>query len=101
MFLYALALELGIANVEHWKQEIALDQIHRWFAFYRIRPWGDDWRRTARLSMSFAAVMGAKVKDDAEDMFLPTYDPTRPMQTEEEMIRELMKIPGFKLDKKG
>lgn len=49
--------------------------------------------------MSFAAVMGAKVKTDAEEMFLPTYDPYRP-QTEEEMIRELMKIPGFKLDKK-
>jgi hypothetical protein len=99
VFLYALALELGIANVEHWKKEISLDQIHRWLAFYRIRPFGDDWRRTARLSMSFAAVMGAKVKADAEEMFLPTHDPHKP-QTEEEMIRELMKIPGFKLDRK-
>lgn len=94
-----MALELGIANVEEWKTQITFDQLLRWFAFYRLRPWGDDWRRTARLSLSFAAVMGAKVKEDAEEMFLPTYDPSRPTQTEEEMIRELMKIPGFKLDK--
>lgn len=42
--------------------------------------------------------MGAKVKEDAEEMFLPTYDPSRPTQTEEEMLRELMKITGFKLE---
>lgn len=90
-----MALELGIANVERWKQEITLDQLLRWFAFYRLRPWGDDWRRTARLSLSFAAVMGAKCREDAEDMFLPTFDPSRPKQTEDEMFAELAKIPGF------
>lgn len=95
MFLYRLALELGIANVEDWKREITLEQIKRWIAFYRICPFGDDWRRTARLAVSLAAASGAKVKEDAEEMFLPTFDPSRPTQTEEEMLAELMKIPGF------
>lgn len=39
--------------------------------------------------------MGAKVREDAEEMFLPTFDPSRPKQTEEEMFAELSKIPGF------
>jgi hypothetical protein len=47
------------------------------------------------LAVSLAAVNGAQVKEDAEEMFLPTYDPSRPTQTEEEMLAELMKIPGF------
>lgn len=95
MFLYRLALQLGIWNVEQWKKEITLSQITRWIAFYRVCPFGDDWRRTARLAVSVAAANGAKVKEDAEEMFLPTYDPSRPTQTEEEMLRELSKIPGF------
>lgn len=43
-----------------------------------------------------AAAYGAKVKEDAEEMFLPTYDPSKPTQTEEEMMAELMKLPGAK-----
>lgn len=86
---------MGIWNVEAWKKEITLEQVTRWIAFYRVQPFGDEWRRTARLAVSVAAAHGAKVKEDAEEMFLPTYDPSRPTQTEEEMLRELSKIPGF------
>jgi hypothetical protein len=46
--------------------------------------------------MFLAAAAGAQIKEDFEEMFLPTYDPSRPTQTEEEMLAELMKIPGFK-----
>jgi hypothetical protein len=95
LFLYRLAMQMRIWDVEAWKKEITLDQVKRWLAFYRIQPWGDDWRRTARLAVSLAAANGAKVKEDAEEMFLPTFDPSRPTQTEEEMLRELSKIPGF------
>ncbi len=31
---------------------------------------------------------------EAVEMFLPTYNPARP-QTQDEMLRELAKIPGF------
>lgn len=71
----------------------------RWLAFYRLEPFGDEWRRTARLAITVAASNGAKVKEDAEELFLPTYDPGRPMQTEAEMIAELSKI-GMKHRKK-
>ncbi len=71
----------------------------RWLAFYRLEPFGDEWRRTARLAVTVAASNGARVKEDAEELFLPTYDPSRPMQTEAEMIAELSKI-GMKHKKK-
>jgi hypothetical protein len=99
MFLYRLALELGIWDVEGWKKEITLEQVKRWLAFYRLEPFGDEWRRTARLAMTVAASNGAKVKEDAEELFLPTYDPGRPTQTEAEMMAELAKI-GMKHTRK-
>jgi hypothetical protein len=36
--------------------------------------------------------LNAKVSEDFEEMFLPTYDPSRPTQTPEEMARELAKL---------
>jgi|APGre2960657404_1045060.scaffolds.fasta_scaffold01479_14 hypothetical protein len=86
---------MGIWDVENWKKEITVEQLKRWLAVYRVMPFGDDWRRTARLAVTLAASNGAKVREDAEEMFLPTYDPGRPTQTEEEMLAELSKIPGF------
>lgn len=74
---------------------MTLDQLKRWIAFYRVEPFGNDWRRTARLSVIVAAVHGAKLSSDAEEMFLPTFDPARPTQTDDEMLAELRKIPGF------
>lgn len=88
-------MQLGIPNVEEWKKELTLEQLKRWIAAYRVMPFGDDWRRTARLAVTLAASNGAKVREDAEEMFLPTYDPSRPTQTEDEMLAELSKIPGF------
>jgi len=51
-----------------------------------------DWRRTARLAVSVANAFGAKVSSDAEEMFIPGYDPSRPTQTPEEMAAELAKL---------
>lgn len=64
----------------------------RWFAFYRLEPFGDDWRRSARATVILAGALGAKTKEDSEEMFLPTYDPRRPTQTPDEMARELAKL---------
>ena len=69
-----------------------IHRLRRWLAFYRLEPFGDDWRRTARSTVLLAGAYGAKVKEDAEEMFLPTYDPSRPTQTPEEMARELAKL---------
>ena len=96
MFIYRLAAHHRIPDVEEWKRTLTLDQLKRWLAYYRVEPFGQEWRRSARQTMFLAAAAGAQIKEDFEEMFLPTYDPSRPTQTEEEMLAELMKIPGFK-----
>jgi hypothetical protein len=96
VFLYRLAAELGIWDVEGWKQEITLEQLRRWIAFYRIEPFGNDWRRTARAAVSISAAFGAKVDETTEEKFLPTYREEEHVQTEDEIRAELMKIPAFR-----
>ena len=65
-------------------------------AYYQLEPWGQPWRTAARQTMFTVTALGAKVKEDFEEMFLPTWDPGRPTQTEEEMMAELMKIPQIR-----
>lgn len=96
MFLYRLALELDIWDVAALAAEIRIDQLAGWMAFYRIEPFGQDWRRTARMVALLATALGAKVKEDFEEVFLPGYDPGRQMQSDDEILAELMKIPVFK-----
>ncbi|MFM8771297.1 MAG: hypothetical protein ACKOE4_04655 [Candidatus Kapaibacterium sp.] len=93
MFLHRLALELGEHDVEALAARLTLDQFRRWCAYYLLEPFGTDWQRTARLATWFAAVMGAKIDDEAESKFLPTYRSVP--QTDDEILRELQKIPGF------
>lgn len=67
-------------------------QVRKWFAAYRLEPFGNDWRRTAKQTTVLAGALGAKVGEEFESAFLPTYDPSRPTQTPEEMARELAKL---------
>jgi hypothetical protein len=69
--------------------------LKRWVAYYRLEAFGNHWRRTARQTAVLAAEAGARLNEDAEEMFMPGYDPTAPTQTDEEMLAELMKIPQF------
>ena len=96
MFLYRLAAHLGIHDVDGLANEISVRQLRRWLAFYRQEPFGNDWRRTARSTVIVAKAVGAKLEDTAEEMFLPTYDPAGPTQTEEQMLAELMKVPSIR-----
>lgn len=94
LFLHRLAIALREPDVDALAARLTLDQFRRWCAYYLLEPFGTDWQRTARLATWFAAVMGAKVDEEAEAKFLPTYRSIP--QTDDEIIRELMKIPGFK-----
>jgi hypothetical protein len=94
VFVYRLALELGIPDPEEWKKRLTLRQLRRWMAYWRVEPFGDAWRMAARTSLTTAAGMGAKPDPGAEERFLPSYR-DKP-QTEEELRRELMKIPSFR-----
>jgi hypothetical protein len=87
-FVYRLAAHLGIGNVEQWKRELTLDQLHRWIAYYRVEPFGKDWVRTARGTLFTIAALGAKPGSDFVDLFLPNYDPDREM-TEDEIAEKL------------
>ncbi len=93
-FAYRLAAHLGIANADEMMGTMSVRQMRRWAAAYRLEPFGDDWRRSARQTVVLANALGAKVAEHAEEMFLPTYDGSEPTQTEAEMMRELMKIPA-------
>lgn len=93
VFIYRLALELGIANVEQWKRRLTVRQLKLWMAAWRVSPFGDPWRMAARSALVTAAALGARPEPDAEERFLPSFR-ERP-QTPEEMRLELLKIPQF------
>lgn len=96
-FLFRLALALGVWNVDDLAERIPMDLFWEWAAFYRLCPWGDDWRRTGRLATIVAAAAGAKVEGDLEERFMPGGGKYRGMnQTEIEMIEELKKIPQIR-----
>jgi hypothetical protein len=93
VFTYRLALQLKIDQVEAWKQRLTVRQLKRWMAYWRVEPFGDEWRMAARQSLTAAAAFGAKPDAESEDKFLPSY--REKPQTLEDIRRELSKIPGF------
>lgn len=95
MFLYRLALEMKIWDVEEWSRRITTTQLKWWLAYYRIEPFGQSWRRLGRAVALLGAMWTGKHSDEAEDRFLPTYRRDRP-QSEAEMIAELSKSPLFR-----
>lgn len=93
MFLYRLALEIGIWDVEGLKKRISIRQLRKWMAYWKIEPFGDEWRRSGRAALTAAAGFGAKPQPDSEERFLPSY--REKPQTIEELRAELSKIPQF------
>lgn len=92
MFFHRFALAFGIWDTDTLANQITARQLRTWLAYFRLEPFGDEWRRTARLASIVAAAAGAKVPEDFQEMFLPTFDPRRPRQTEDEMLAELNKL---------
>jgi len=62
---------------------VTIDQVHRWMAYYRVEPFGEDWLRTARGTLFTAMAFGAKPDEGFVDVFLPNYDPEREMTQDE------------------
>lgn len=62
-------------------------------AYWRVEPFGDEWRRSAREALTAAAAFGAKFDPDSEERFLPSY--REKPQTIDDIRRELAKIPAF------
>lgn len=83
-------------DVDALAERLTLTQFRRWCGYYILEPFGTDWQRTARLAVWLAVTMGAKFDPDAdvEQKFLPTYRSVP--QTDDEILRELMKIPALR-----
>lgn len=93
MFLYRLAALHGVLDVDALAAALPLRVLKGWMAYWAVEPFGDEWARTGKLAAVVAAAQGAKLESDFEEKFLPSY--RVPVQTEEQMIEELRKIPGF------
>ena len=92
-FLFRLALKLGIWDVDELARKMPMSLFWEWLAFYRISPWGDEWRQSGRLAAVVAGASGCKIDHTFEDRFMPTGGRYRGMnQTEIEMLEELRKI---------
>lgn len=100
-FAFRLAAHHRIPNVPDFLRTISIRQVRRWAAHYRLEPFGQEWRRTGRAVSLICRALNGKVPEDFEEMFLPTYDPSRPTQTPEEMARELEKLKHLVKPKKG
>lgn len=73
-----------------------LDLLAEWMAFYRIEPFGDEWRRSARAATWTVAAAGAKVTDGFEDRFIPGGGQYRGMSAHEAAaLDQLRQLPGF------
>ena len=90
LFIHRLGLATGEWDVDGLKRRITVRQLKRWMAYWRVEPFGDEWRRTGRGAL---IACGAKIEADTEDKFLPSW--REKPQTEAELIAELKKIPGF------
>lgn len=95
--LFRLALKLGVWDVDGLAEAMPLDVFTRWAAFYMVEPWGDEWRRTARLASVMVAAAGAKAEGELEEKFLPGGGVYRGMnETEAQLYDELKKIPELR-----
>lgn len=87
--------------MEALSRRMSLRQLKWWAAYWMVEPFGDDWARSGKLAAVMAAAQGAKVDPDFEEKFLPSY--RAPVQTEEQLIEQLRRIPFFaaQLEAKG
>jgi hypothetical protein len=93
LFLYRLAALHRVVDVDEWAKQIPLRVLRGWMAYWTLEPFGDDWARSGKLAAVLASSNGAKVDTDFETKFLPSY--RAPVQTTDEMIAELKKVPAF------
>lgn len=72
-----------------------LEELVGWLAFWHLEPFGDSWRRSARMAVAVAGSLG-KVDDNAESMLMPNYSLEDDCQSEAEMAAVLAGVPLFR-----
>lgn len=94
-FVRRLALEVGRADFGRFSEEIDIEDVVGWLAFWHLEPFGDHWRRSARTAVTVAGALG-KLSDEAEAMFMPNWDAEEHVQSDEEMKAILAAVPQFR-----
>ena len=80
-------------DVDALAATLPLRAAKQWMAYWQVEPFGDDWRRSGKLATVISGAIGGDLPADFEDRFLPSYRAR--MQTKEEMLDQLRKIPVF------
>jgi hypothetical protein len=90
LFLYRLALQLGIWNVEEpggLADQMSWEQTLGWMAAYQLMPWGDEWLRDAvTMAQTYNANRPKGKPAMKPDDFMPV---KKREQTQQEMWRIL------------
>lgn len=95
LFLYRLALQLGIWDVEGLAEAMSVDQLYGWMAAFQLMPWGDEWLRDAvRMAQMYNAHRPKNAKALMPDEFMPVEKRLAKAQTPDDMWRMLNSIPG-------
>ena len=95
LFLYRLALQLGIWDVEGLAEAMSVDQLYGWMAAFQLMPFGDEWLRDAvRMAQMYNSHRPKNAKALTPEDFLPVQPRTTKAQTPDDMWRMLSAIPS-------
>ena len=97
LFLYRLALQLGIWNVEDpggLADQMSWKQTQGWMAAFQLMPWGDEWLRDAVLMTQTYNIHRPKGKPAMEPHDYMPVDKRQQSQTPEQMLSLLSSIPA-------
>lgn len=95
LFLYRLALQLGIWDVDGLAEAMSVEQLYGWMAAFQLMPFGDEWLRDAvRMAQMYNANRPKNAKAMVPQDFLPVENRANKAQTPDDMWRMLTSIPG-------
>jgi hypothetical protein len=77
-------------SVRRLLEEVDSQELSEWAAYDALWPLPDPWQQTARLCRIVMCASGNYKKVPDEEVFIPSKK--KPMQTNESMISELMKL---------
>lgn len=96
LFLYRLALQLGIWDVRGLAEEMSWEQCQEWMAAFQLMPWGDEWLRDAVImAQQFNAHRGKDSRVMGVEEFMPV--PARgssPVSLESKFLTGAMRVPN-------
>lgn len=87
-----LALQVGRPDFLRMAEEMTVEELAYWQAFYELEPFGDSWRRSGRMTTILANCWGAKLAADTEERFMPGWNPLENKQSTAEMMAAIREV---------